>query len=79
MEEIKPDHETETHKWWHQSIFDSRIRRLRLQNVKVYLVQHKKDDTKEYVIVGKKRVIFSDKQFDGIVLKLHFLKKMRSK
>jgi hypothetical protein len=38
MEEIKPDHETETHKWWRQSIFDSRIRRLRLQNVKVYLV-----------------------------------------
>lgn len=79
MENLKPDHETETHKWWHESIFDSTIRRLGLQKVRVYLVQHKKDGSKDYVVVGKKGVIFSDKQFEGIGLKLHILKKMRSK
>lgn len=79
MEQIKPDHETETHRWWHKSLFDSQIKRLGLQKIKVFVVQHKKDGIKEYVIVGEKGVIFSDSTLEGIGIKLSILKKMRSK
>ena len=79
MENLKPDHETETHKWWHESTYDFTIKNLKLNNVKVFRVQHKKEDWREYAIVGSGKVLASCKQFDGIDYELKILKMIRRK
>jgi hypothetical protein len=79
MENLKPDHETETHKWWHEPTYDFTIKDLKLKGVKVFRVQHKKENWQEYAIVGNGKVLTNCKQFDGVDYQLKILKMIRKK